>query len=193
MSWYHCSFLGWNLEVFVLWHAFNFMQNTFLAEAFGRALCMTQQQINISDFGHINIKFIFYLNSYIFIISALFHAAGLSLVPMPFSPATPAKLHGMLHIQSWGMGKEINYCSLFVVVVVNTDNSILSVFNFGLPMENSANPTMFRFCNTRYNTGRLLNLLLMLAMQSFLVHPLVTHASNCTDLKEAFSRTGSGL
>lgn len=135
MSWYHCSFLGWNLEVFVLWHAFNFMQNTFLAEAFGRVLCMTQQKISISDFDHINIKFIFYMNSYIFIIWALFHAAGLSLVPMPLSPATPAKLQGILHtaIQSWGMGKEINYCSLFVVVVVNRDNSIISVFNLGYP------------------------------------------------------------
>lgn len=45
----------------------------------------------------------------------------------------------------------------------------------------------------RSHDFELLDLVLMLAMQPLLVHTLITHASNCTDLKEAFCSTGAGL
>lgn len=59
------------------------------------------------------------------------HAAGLSLVPVPASPATPANLRGIFHtvIQSWVGGKKNQ--SLEQLFVVNRDNAIISVFNLG--------------------------------------------------------------
>lgn len=39
----------------------------------------------------------------------------------------------------------------------------------------------------------LLDLELMLAMQPLLVHTLIAHVSNCTDLKEALCSTGTEL